>query len=242
MPDLELVAHRGLAARFPENTLTAFDAALQAGARRLETDVQLSQDGVPFLFHDRLLKRLTGLAGSLHERTELELTSIAAAHRERFGQRFAREHVARLDELVELVRLRTDVQVFVELKRASLEHFGIEAVLERVLRVIEPLGERASLISFSLPALLAARRVTPLALGAVFDRWEERMDRAVTELAPEYVFCDLEGLPASGELAHRGARVVIYEVGDGATAKALAARGVELVESFDVEKLAKELA
>lgn len=241
MPGPELVAHRGLAARCPENTLAAFTAALEAGARWLETDVQLCLEGVPFLFHDRDLKRLMGLSGPLCERTELELASVAAAYPQRFGTRFAREHLARLDALVELVRPRDDVRVFVELKRASLERFGVETVLARVLPVLAPLGERAIPISFSLPALAAARKATELALGAVFDRWEERESAAVRALAPEYVFCDLDGLPASGALTHPGARVVVYEVGDGATAAALSARGVELVESFDVAELAREL-
>jgi len=197
MPRPELVAHRGLAARFPENTLAAFRAALEAGARWLETDVQLSQDGVPFLFHDRGLQRLTGLRGPLADRTALELGSVAAAYPERFGSRFARERVARLEELVALVWLFGDVRVFVELKRASLERFGADLVLARVLAELEPLGERAIPISFSLDALAAVRRA--------------------------------------------GARVAVYEVADGATARALAARGVELLETFDVEKLAEEL-
>lgn len=242
MPKLELVAHRGIAARFPENTLAAYAAALEAGAKWLETDVQLSSDGVPFLFHDRDLKRLCGLAGPLFERTELELGSIAASFRSRFGARFGRERVARLEQLVELVRTRDDVQVFVELKRASLERFGVDFVLERVLATIAPLGRRAILISFSLPALVAARQRCGLALGAVFDRWDELGALRSHGLTPEFVFCDLEGLPPRGQLEFPGARIAVYEVTDGATARALAARGVALVESFDVERLARELA
>lgn len=238
----ELVAHRGLAAHFPENTLAAYAAAIEAGARWVETDVLLSHDGVPFLFHDRGIERLTGLRGPLHERTELELGSIAAAYPSKFGVRFSRERVAKLADLVTLLGAHPEVRVFVELKRQALDRFGIDMVLERVLATLVPLGDRATLISFSLPALLAARKVTKLTVGAVFDRWSERDDRSVRELAPEFVFCDLEGLPLNGELVHPGARVAIYEVGDGATAKSLAARGVELVETFDVAKLARELA
>ncbi|MCK6448144.1 MAG: glycerophosphodiester phosphodiesterase [Planctomycetes bacterium] len=242
MPKLELVAHRGLAARFPENTLAAYAAALEAGATWLETDVQLSSDGVPFLFHDRDLRRLCDLAGPLSERTELELGSIAASFRARFGTRFGRERVARLEQLVELVRTRDDVRVFVELKRATLERFGVDFVLDRVLATIAPLEKRAILISFSLPALVAARKRCGLALGAVFDRWDELEALRSHGLSPEFVFCDLDGLPPQGELGFPGARIAIYEVTDGATARALAARGVALVESFDVERLATELA
>ncbi len=47
-----VLAHRGYHAVFPENTLQAFDAAVRAGADGIETDVHLSRDGIPVLFHD----------------------------------------------------------------------------------------------------------------------------------------------------------------------------------------------
>ncbi|HEY9197768.1 MAG TPA: glycerophosphodiester phosphodiesterase family protein, partial [Gammaproteobacteria bacterium] len=47
-----LIAHRGYAARHPENTLSALQAAVAAGARWLEFDVQLSADHEPVLLHD----------------------------------------------------------------------------------------------------------------------------------------------------------------------------------------------
>jgi glycerophosphoryl diester phosphodiesterase len=47
------IAHRGLHAACPENTLEAFALAAAAGADGIETDVRLSRDGLPVLFHDR---------------------------------------------------------------------------------------------------------------------------------------------------------------------------------------------
>ena len=55
-----MLAHRGLAVHAPENTLTAFRDALRAGATHLETDVQLSADGVAVLSHDADLLRTLG--------------------------------------------------------------------------------------------------------------------------------------------------------------------------------------
>src|SRR5690349_22032690 len=63
-----LVAHRGWAAKFPENTVPAVAAALEAGATWAEVDVQLSSDGRPVLFHDRTLERMCGAAGAVHQR------------------------------------------------------------------------------------------------------------------------------------------------------------------------------
>lgn len=50
-----LYAHRGEHADYPENTFEAFDAAVRAGAQGVETDVRLSGDGIPILFHDATL-------------------------------------------------------------------------------------------------------------------------------------------------------------------------------------------
>ncbi|MBC7780275.1 MAG: glycerophosphodiester phosphodiesterase [Proteobacteria bacterium] len=49
-------AHRGHHVVFPENTLQAFDAAVRVGADGIETDVRMSRDGVPVLFHDEKVK------------------------------------------------------------------------------------------------------------------------------------------------------------------------------------------
>ena len=70
-----LVAHRGWTRRAPENTLAALDAALGVGAGWVEVDVQLARDGVPFLFHDRTLERVTGAEGPLGARTAAELAA-----------------------------------------------------------------------------------------------------------------------------------------------------------------------
>jgi len=49
-----VLAHRGLHRDVPENTLDAFERAIALGVDGIETDVRLSRDGLPVLFHDRL--------------------------------------------------------------------------------------------------------------------------------------------------------------------------------------------
>ena len=53
------VAHRGGAAQWPENSLTAFRKAIALGARVLELDVHLTADGVVAVIHDPTLDRTT---------------------------------------------------------------------------------------------------------------------------------------------------------------------------------------
>ncbi|HQS65724.1 MAG TPA: glycerophosphodiester phosphodiesterase [Sulfuricurvum sp.] len=57
---MHIIAHRGFSALFPENTLLAFDEAIKAGAWMIETDIRLSADNVPMIFHDSSLKRVCG--------------------------------------------------------------------------------------------------------------------------------------------------------------------------------------
>jgi glycerophosphoryl diester phosphodiesterase len=233
----ELVAHRGWARRYPENTLAALEAAIGAGARWVEIDVQLSADGFPVLFHDRSLERMCGVHGAIHQRTLADLRALACAERGRFGERFAGEGIASLAGFVQLLRRHPEVRAFVEVKRAAIEAFGAARVLERILPAIEPALRQVALISFSLPFLAHVRAWHPIPVGAVFDRWDEREQPVVREIAPEYVFCDVEGLPAEGALAHAGARIAVYEVAEREIALALAARGVELVETFAIGEL-----
>lgn len=59
-PGISISAHRGGSIEAPENTLESFKYAIDLGSAYIETDVQLSADGIPFIFHDDGLSRLLG--------------------------------------------------------------------------------------------------------------------------------------------------------------------------------------
>lgn len=73
-----IFAHRGFAAKpgVAENTIQAFRAALELGATHLESDVQVTKDGVPVLFHDDDLLRLAGLPRKINELPLAELMNL----------------------------------------------------------------------------------------------------------------------------------------------------------------------
>ncbi|MFQ5935002.1 MAG: glycerophosphodiester phosphodiesterase family protein [Acidiferrobacterales bacterium] len=237
----QLVAHRGYPEHYPENTLVGIHAAIRAGAPAVEVDVQLSADEIPVLLHDRTLQRVCGAKGTVHHLPFEQLRSLHPSEFERFGYRFAHVQVPSLAEFVQLLQGYPGVTAFIELKCASIEHFGPAMVLNRVLRELEPIAERAVLISFSFEFLLAARKQRVRALGAILEKWGQRKQATLREIKPEFLLCNTEILPRWGSLRVPNTRLVVYEVIDARLATQLARRGVELVETFAIGEMVDEL-
>jgi glycerophosphoryl diester phosphodiesterase len=236
---VELIAHRGYARRYPENTLAAVEAALAAGARHVEIDVQLSRDRVPFLMHDRTLERMCGVGGSLAERTADELSRLRAAEAERFGSAFAGEPLATLAGFVAALASR-DARAFVEIKRAALEVFGPDAVLDAVLPALEPLRGRCTLISFDVEVLLRARERSDVPRGPVLIDWRQLERVETARIEPSVIFCDVEKLPAGPLVAP--CDLAVYEIDDPRVARELQGRGVRFVETFAIGEMLEALA
>lgn len=234
---VELVAHRGYAHRYPENTLVALEAAVAAGARSVEVDVQLTSDRVPVLFHDHDCQRLCGVPGAIDERPYAAVRALSVSWPERFGTRFAGNPLASLADLAAFLARYPHVTAFVEIKRQAIKRFGAAVVLPATYALLQPVLAQTVLISFSLPALRVARGLWPR-IGVVTRRYRQFESRSVQSLTPEYHFCDKDGLPARGPLGHEGSTLAVYEVDCAASARALALRGVALVETFAIAELA----
>lgn len=152
-----IVAHRGAAALAPENTLAAFRIAIEQGADFIETDVQLTADGVPVLMHDTEVDRTTNGRGPLSAHTFEALRALDAGTW--FSPEFAGEPVPTLDEFLQLLD-PAPTRAFVELKG--------EWPAERVGTVVEALRQRS------------------LAYRVVLASFEHETLEAVRDQAPEY--------------------------------------------------------
>jgi glycerophosphoryl diester phosphodiesterase len=74
------LAHRGSRLLWPQNTMVAFQGAVDLGYRYIETDLHVSADGVVVVFHDDHLEDLTDGAGKVWDRDWADLARLDAAH------------------------------------------------------------------------------------------------------------------------------------------------------------------
>lgn len=118
-------AHRGGASQWPENTMPAFQGAVDLGYRYLETDVHATRDGVLLAFHDDRLDRVTDRAGVI---ADMEFDEVRKARVS------GREPIPRLEELLLAwpeVRINIDPKrdnAVEPLVRALRAHNAIERV------------------------------------------------------------------------------------------------------------------
>lgn len=230
-----LVAHRGYAARYPENTLEGITAAMRAGARYVEVDIQLSADGVPVLFHDADLARTTDSRGPVMEHTLAQLRQYSAGEPARFGARFAHARIPALAQLAVLLEKWPAVTVYLEMKEESLEHFGVAAMTSKVLEASASLSRRRVIISYSSAAIMAVHEHGGIRSGWVLKRYDDETRGKARRLAPAYLICNHTKLPPAPQPLWPGTwRWILYEVTDPRLALALYRRGAGFIETMDM--------
>jgi glycerophosphoryl diester phosphodiesterase len=234
----EIIAHRGNAAEFPENTLPALQSAVDLGLRYVELDVQLTSDQVPVAFHDGDLARVAGRAESVHDLTWSDLSEIPVGETSRLGHIHAFTCAPSLAQVADALAGWEGVTAFVEIKRSSLRRFGREAVLRRVTDVLRPVMHRCVLISFDLVSVKILRLMAGARIGWVLTEYDEAARSEAAALAPEFLFANLERLPEDTEPLWTGPwEWAIYEVRDLRTVRDCQQRGAKFVESMTVRGL-----
>ena len=147
-----VIAHRGASAEAPENTLPAFEAAVQRGADAFELDVRLTADGAPVVIHDDTLDRTTDRTGLVRAHTLAELRSVDAGAKftPDQGRSFPyRGGEARIPSLGEVLWAFPRMPVLLEIKEPEAQ----EAV--RKVLVQEDASERCVVASEGRTALQA---------------------------------------------------------------------------------------
>jgi glycerophosphoryl diester phosphodiesterase len=182
MPPL-IFGHRGASAYAPENTLIAFQRALELGADGVELDVTLSADGVPVVIHDDTVDRTTDGHGRVNALTLEELKQFDAGHK--FNAAFAGERIPTLREVFEQWATRAPrPAINIELKKDLTPGKTLAA---RVVELIHHAGWAQDVIvsSFDFANLRRTRALDAnLRLGALYVLAWRRLElhRTLTEL------------------------------------------------------------
>jgi glycerophosphoryl diester phosphodiesterase len=150
------IAHRGASAYAPENTIAAFDKAVEQGADAIELDLHLSRDGELVVIHDDTLDRTTDGSGPVHQRSLAELMRLDAGRW--FGEAFAGERIPTLSEVLD--RFVGRIPLALEVKAGSDFFPGIEETLVSALRRHSAI-EDAAVASFDHFALKRLKEIEP---------------------------------------------------------------------------------
>lgn len=218
-----LIAHRGASGVAPESTRAALRAAVAAGARMVELDVQMTQDERLIIFHDDRLERTTNGTGRVRQRRYAELAALDAGAW--FHRRFTGERILLVSQVLRLLPQR--MRINLELKRASRR----QALLRRVLRLFDRVPNRRHrlLISAVDPHMLRPLRCTGIPLALIGSRHPEPSLRRAIRLRvsawhPHHALVT----PARIATAHaHGLRVHAWTVDDPVRARQLLRWGVD---------------
>ena len=99
---VEVTAHRGYSAAYPENTIPAFKGAIQVGADWAELDVQQTADGEVIVMHDSNLKRTTGLDKEVWQVTWDEIKDLDNGSW--FDKKYQTVRIPTLEEVLKVCR------------------------------------------------------------------------------------------------------------------------------------------
>ena len=238
-----IVAHRGHAREFPENTWPAFESALALGAAFIELDVQFSRDGVPVCVHDADLGRVSGEPLPVLGTDWPQLAQRSVGEPARFGRRFEAVRPMRLDALPALLAAHPAARAFVELKGESIAACGLEACVAGVGEALRAVAGRCWLIGYD-PAVAAAAADAGFAGGGwVLPAWDDAHRERAQALAPDFLFVNHRRLPPAPEPLWPGRwQWVSYEIDTLPLARALMARGVCHLETMAVRRIMEGLA
>ncbi len=231
--ELLLVAHRGYAQNFPENTLSAFSAAIKCGGKYLELDVQLTQDHVPCVIHDEDLLRTGNDEISVLDSDWVDLEDRAVGEDGRLGGKFPIERLTSLKDFAIFLHKNQGVHAFVEIKEESVNRFGSEVVLSKVLSELLPIKEQCSIISYDHRLLGEVKKMSDFPIGFVLHAYDEMHRALALALKPDIIICNYTKFPDEDNALWQGNwDWMIYEVTDPEIALKWFNRGVNYIETM----------
>ncbi len=153
-----IIAHRGASLYAPENTLAAFKQAKVMGAKWLETDVMLTQDGIPILHHDETLERTTGLLANVADTSYETIKTLDAGSW--FSEDFQGETIPTLQSGLNCIKT-LDLKLNLEIKPLPGHEIDTAQVAVNFLINTHFPPDKLLISSGSLSSLEAAMKIAP---------------------------------------------------------------------------------
>lgn len=112
------IAHRGFSGKYPENTLLAFEKAIELGVDMIELDITLSKDKIPVVIHDDTLERTTNGKGKILNTLFSELKKLEAGSW--MNSKYLGEKIPSLEEVLALIK-KSKLLLNIEIKSSAFE-------------------------------------------------------------------------------------------------------------------------
>lgn len=182
---MKKMAHRGYSAKYPENTMKAFQEAYKKGFDGIETDVHLTLDQELVLIHDETINRTSNGKGYIKDYTLSQLKQY------QFNNGFnEQESIPTLQELLAFLQDK-DMILNIEIKTDNIHYEGIE---KKVVDLVSQMNMKEKVIysSFYLPSLLKIREYEPDAyIGYLMedhygDRKKQLLKHNIHAIHPKY--------------------------------------------------------
>jgi glycerophosphoryl diester phosphodiesterase len=225
------IAHRGASGTFPENTLSAFRAAIDAGADMCELDVQLTRDAAVVVIHDETVNRTTDGAGEVAALTLEEIQRLDAGAKFK-GGKVKTERIPTLDEVFAVISGKCGLNI-------ELKGGGVEARVAAIMQARNAFADsivssfnwdylkKIQTLHFNIRiALLAEEKPVDLMMNAVAMR--------AHAINPRWDMVTADLCKAAHE---RGLKVYTWTVDADARMRALAECGVDGIMTNYPERL-----
>jgi glycerophosphoryl diester phosphodiesterase len=156
------IAHRGFSGKYPENTMLAFQKALEAKCDGIETDVQLTKDNVPVLIHDETLNRTSNGLGFIKDYNYSELIKLD------FG---SGEKLPTLEEFIAFSK-ENNLFINIELKNSIIPYSNLENITLDLLYKYNYPKDKVIISSFNHYSMVKLKAIdSSIKTGLLYDSW-----------------------------------------------------------------------
>lgn len=233
---MDLFAHRGVSAHYPENTKAAFYAASKLPIAGIELDVHVTADGEVVVIHDETIDRTSNGSGYVKDLTLQQLRSYD--YGSWFAEEYKGESIPTLSEVLELF-VATHHRINIELKTDIFPYEGIEAlVLKEIAK--HQITERVIISSFNHESLQTVSQMAPyIETAALFAEILVDFTTYTAKIPANAIHVSLPTASrrSIGVALEQGATIRVYTVNDLEYAKQLQQLGIQAVFTDDPEAI-----